>query len=253
MAAGATVPGVCSLHNPALPDRRKACCSFRSGLYFHVPARTIRLQPSVQRMVMILVVAKDRLESGEVLRGDLTKQFGSGGSVVNVGAGNQHGDEQAQRDLLKIGRFAAAMAAAIGPGIVPPKSAQTFDEGSVGRGFLQSPVDARDPRWPERPRDSSPGSSDAVAQTQGQDAREFVVRPCKGRGARAAPIPWPFRPHDKSLRLLTLGFVALPLNPGLDSHSPSGWNCSACYRSTSAASSAERNWETFSRDMIESF
>ena len=97
VAAGATVPGVGSLHDPAFPHRHKAACSLRSGLHFDMPARPIGLQPGVQRMIVILVVAKDRLQSGEVLRRDLIEQLGSGRSVVDVGTGNQYGDQQAQR------------------------------------------------------------------------------------------------------------------------------------------------------------
>ena len=62
---------------------------------------------------------------------------------------------------------------------------QTFDEVLIGRGFLESPVGVRDTGWPERPQDSSPGSSDAVARTQGQDAREVVVSAGKGEAGVA--------------------------------------------------------------------
>src|SRR3990172_12007939 len=77
MSTRATVPGVRALHDPAFANGREACCSFGPGLHFHMPVGSIRRQPSVQRMVMILVVAKDRLESGKVLRRNLTEQLGS--------------------------------------------------------------------------------------------------------------------------------------------------------------------------------
>src|SRR5438552_6404046 len=92
MSTRATVPGVRTLHDPALANGREACCSFGPGLHFHVPVWSIRLQPSMQRMVMIFIVAKDRLKSGIVLHRDLTEQLGSRSSIINVGAGNQHGD-----------------------------------------------------------------------------------------------------------------------------------------------------------------
>src|SRR5207245_3603972 len=66
-------PGVCPCNHPAFLQRCEAAYARRTRLHCDTPARPIHGQPGVQGMVVILLICKDRDETGKVLRRDEAK------------------------------------------------------------------------------------------------------------------------------------------------------------------------------------
>jgi hypothetical protein len=88
------MPGVGAFNHPALLQRREAACARRTHSHFDAPACTMLGHPSVQRMVMILLIRKDRGETGKVLRRDEAEQDGGRYPIIKTGTGNEDGSQQ---------------------------------------------------------------------------------------------------------------------------------------------------------------
>ncbi len=67
---------------------------FGPGFYLDAPVWAILFQPSLQRMVVILVVTEDYRQSREVVRRNLAQEFRRGDTVVNRCASDQHRHQQ---------------------------------------------------------------------------------------------------------------------------------------------------------------
>src|SRR6266566_8885233 len=59
------MPGVCAFNHPACLQWGEAARARRTRLHFDAPARTMLGHPGVQSMVMILLIRKDRDETGK--------------------------------------------------------------------------------------------------------------------------------------------------------------------------------------------
>ena len=94
---GPTSPRIRALDDPAFVHGREACGAWGTGLHFESPTWPIFRQPSVECMIVIFVVAKDRLQARIVAGTDLREQSRSGGSIVDIGTRNPDGQQQAQR------------------------------------------------------------------------------------------------------------------------------------------------------------
>lgn len=91
------IPRIRALHHPAFAHGREPFASFWPGFHFHAPARTILCQPLLERMIVILGIAKDRLQTGTILLTDLRQQLDGGYAIINLRARNHHGEQQPQR------------------------------------------------------------------------------------------------------------------------------------------------------------
>ena len=81
---GTAVPRIRALHHPPFAHGCEARAAFGTGLHLDPPAGSIFCQPRVEGMIVILVIAKDRLQAGKLLQTDLREQIRSGGAVVNL-------------------------------------------------------------------------------------------------------------------------------------------------------------------------
>ena len=70
VAARAAIPGIGSLNDPSFANRTEALGSGGGRLHFDRPMRSFLRQPSVQGMVVILVVAEDHQQSWQLLGSD---------------------------------------------------------------------------------------------------------------------------------------------------------------------------------------
>jgi hypothetical protein len=70
-----TIPRIRVLDHPAVAHGREPFGPFWSGFHFHAPARLILLHPLLERMIVILGIAKDRLQTEKLLHTDLRKQL----------------------------------------------------------------------------------------------------------------------------------------------------------------------------------
>src|SRR4029077_17048682 len=68
------MPGVRALNHPAFLQRREAFRACRTPLDLDAPASTMFSHPGVQRMVVILLIRKDRAETRKVVGCDVAEQ-----------------------------------------------------------------------------------------------------------------------------------------------------------------------------------
>ena len=94
--SGTAGPSIRSLNHPAFSHWREALACWGTELHFDFPAWTMLRQPSGESMVVILGIAKDRLQAGKVLQTDLREQCRRGRSIIDLGARKQDGHQQAQ-------------------------------------------------------------------------------------------------------------------------------------------------------------
>src|SRR5438128_8461318 len=94
--SGAAVPRICALDYPAFAHWREALTSGGTGLHFNAPARTVFRQPGFEHLIVILGIAKDRLQAWEILWIDSRKQVHRASAIINMGARDQDGQQQAQ-------------------------------------------------------------------------------------------------------------------------------------------------------------
>ena len=88
------MPGVRPLNHPAFLQGRKA---FRAGgtcLHFDVPAWTMLSHPGVQSVIVILLIRKDRLQTRQILRGDMAEQDRCGNPIIETSTGNKDDKQQ---------------------------------------------------------------------------------------------------------------------------------------------------------------
>src|SRR5262247_626981 len=74
MAPRATMPGVGTLHHPTFLYGREAFGPFWPRLHLNVPRRAMFAHPCEQRMIVILVVGKDRFKTGKIVWLDQPEQ-----------------------------------------------------------------------------------------------------------------------------------------------------------------------------------
>jgi len=91
------VPSIGPFHDPAFFQRHETLRPLGAHLHFDPPRRPLLGHPLLERMVVILAVAEDRLQSRKLLRRNLREQQRRCGAVVQGGAGDQHRDQQSQR------------------------------------------------------------------------------------------------------------------------------------------------------------
>jgi hypothetical protein len=87
------MPGVGAFHHPAFLQRREAACARRPHLHFDAPACTRLRHPGVQRLVVILLIRKDRGETWKVLRRDEAEHEGSRYPIIQAGTGKEDGSQ----------------------------------------------------------------------------------------------------------------------------------------------------------------
>src|SRR5262245_56700523 len=97
VAAIPAMPGMRPLNNPAFLQGGKSACACWTRLHFEVPGGTVLGHPCGQIMVVILLIGKDRDEPGKVLGRDEAKQGHGCHPIIETGAGNENGEDQAQR------------------------------------------------------------------------------------------------------------------------------------------------------------
>src|SRR5215510_3327339 len=72
--ATSTMPGVRPFNHPEFRQGRKTFCACWTCLYFDVPAWTVLSHPSLQNVVVILLICKDRDKTRKMIWVDLTQQ-----------------------------------------------------------------------------------------------------------------------------------------------------------------------------------
>ena len=92
-----TMPGVCAFNHPVWLQRYEATCARRTRLHFDAPASTMLGHPGVQRMVVILLIRKDRAETWTGLGCEEAEQGWGGHPSIETSTGNEHGEQQSQR------------------------------------------------------------------------------------------------------------------------------------------------------------
>ena len=92
----ATVPGVRPFHHPAFLDRRESTSALRTFLHLDPPLGTMLVPPSLQAVVVVLVVTENHFQPGEILGCDLAQDLGRRSTIVRSGRCDQYRYEQAE-------------------------------------------------------------------------------------------------------------------------------------------------------------
>src|SRR5215510_15354319 len=66
VAPRATMPGVGTFHHPAFLQRSEAFGPFRTRLHLDSPGWAMFCHPRLEHMIVVLVIGKDRFETGKV-------------------------------------------------------------------------------------------------------------------------------------------------------------------------------------------
>src|SRR5215510_6398551 len=91
VSSKSTMPGVRPLNDPTFLQGRKAFHARGTCLHFDVPVWTMLSQPGVQRVIVILLIRKDRHETRTVVWGDLPEQEWCRHTIIKTRTGNEHG------------------------------------------------------------------------------------------------------------------------------------------------------------------
>src|SRR5215475_2479528 len=86
-----TMPSVLPLNHPAFLQGRKA---FRAGwpcLHFDAPAWTMLSHPGVQRVIVILLIRKNRDETRKMVGVNVPEQERCRHAIIQTGTRNEHG------------------------------------------------------------------------------------------------------------------------------------------------------------------
>src|SRR5262245_9191672 len=97
MAPIPPMPRIRALNDPALRQRCAAFYALWTCLHLDAPPGPMRGHPSVQRMVVILLIRKDRRTTRQVLGRDVPEQQRGRHTIIETGPGKEHGEPQAQR------------------------------------------------------------------------------------------------------------------------------------------------------------
>ena len=90
------IPGVGSFHAPAEQDWSEPLGSFRRGSHLDSPVGATLLKPGVEGVVTVFVVAQDDLEARQRLLADSRQKLDCCRTVIDRGAGDDHGQEKPQ-------------------------------------------------------------------------------------------------------------------------------------------------------------
>src|SRR5258706_9734432 len=88
------MPGIRPLNHPAFLHRREAFRACRTHLDFDAPAGTMLGHPGVEGMMVILLIRNDRLQTRQILRGDLAEEERCGDPIIETPAGHQDDKQQ---------------------------------------------------------------------------------------------------------------------------------------------------------------
>src|SRR5262249_37446571 len=97
MAPIPSMPRVRALNHPAFRPRCETFYALWTCLHLDAPAGPLRGHPSVQSMVVILLIRKDRRKTRKVLGRDVTEQQRGRHAILETGTGNEHGQQPSQR------------------------------------------------------------------------------------------------------------------------------------------------------------
>ena len=86
------MPRVRALNHPAFLQWCEAFYARWPRLHLDAPPGPMFGHPGVQRMVVILLIRKDRDETRKVVRVDLTEQERGCHAVIKTRTGNEHGE-----------------------------------------------------------------------------------------------------------------------------------------------------------------
>src|SRR5215475_4030869 len=91
------MPGVGAFNHPVWLQRDEATCARWTRLHFDAPASPMLSHPGVQRMVVILLIRKERDETWTGLGSDEAEQGWGCHPIIETSTGNEHGEQQPQR------------------------------------------------------------------------------------------------------------------------------------------------------------
>ena|SRR6516162_1078859 len=94
VSATPTLPGVRPLHHPAFLQGRQALRAGWPCLHFDVPAGTMLSHPGMQRVMVLLLIRKDRDETRTVGGVDVPEQQRCCHTIIKTRTGPEHGQQQ---------------------------------------------------------------------------------------------------------------------------------------------------------------
>ena len=90
-----TMPGVRPLHHPEFRQGRKTFCACWTCLYFDAPAWTVLSHPSLQSVIVILLIRKDRDKTRKMLGVDLAEPERCRRTIIKTGRRHENDQQYA--------------------------------------------------------------------------------------------------------------------------------------------------------------
>src|SRR5262249_26519821 len=84
-----TMPSMGAFNDPAFLQWCETPCAHRTRFDFDVPVRTMFSHPSLQAMVVILLIRKDREEAWKLVRRDESQHDGGRASIIETSTGDE--------------------------------------------------------------------------------------------------------------------------------------------------------------------
>src|SRR3989454_8695075 len=120
ISTGPTIPRVRALNHPTFLQWREAFCALWTCLHFEAPPHTMRCQPGVEGVIVILRIRKERDETRKIVRLDGAEQGQGRHPIIQTGAGNEDGDQQPRRIHQQMPLAPVEFLAAIKPALRAP-------------------------------------------------------------------------------------------------------------------------------------
>src|ERR1700704_4717719 len=87
------MPGMRPLDPPAFLQRRETFRTLWTCLYLDAPASPMLGHPGLQGVMVILLIRKDRLQTRQILRGDMAEQAQCCSPIIETSAGHKDGNQ----------------------------------------------------------------------------------------------------------------------------------------------------------------
>src|SRR3954463_8494987 len=88
------MPGIRPLDDPAFLQRREALRALRTCLHLDGPSSPMRGHPGLQGVMVILLIRKDRLQTRQILGGDMAEQERCCHPLIETSTGKKDDKQQ---------------------------------------------------------------------------------------------------------------------------------------------------------------
>src|ERR1700704_5957572 len=134
------MPGMRPLDHPAFLQRRETFRTLWTCLYLDAPASPMLGHPGLQGVIVILLIRKDRLQTRQILGGDMAEQDRCGNPIIETSTGHKDDKQQPERIDQQVPlaafNFLAPILPALGTAHLGGLDRLTLDARGTGGGLV---------------------------------------------------------------------------------------------------------------------